>query len=84
MDRRIALSILLLSALRLPAADGDRTVVAMHLNLDITAWSGQGIDFGLPRDAKVIAEPGAARDGKVAGAQHAALCRHRSEGHRPL
>jgi thiol-disulfide isomerase/thioredoxin len=67
MDRRIALSILLLSALRLPAADGDRTVVAMHLNLDIPAWSGQGIDFGLPRDAKVIAEPGAARDGKVAG-----------------
>jgi len=39
----------------------------MHLNLNVPAFSGQSIDFGLSRDAKVIAERGASRYGKVAG-----------------
>ena len=67
MGYRIGVSILFLFTLRLPAADGDRTVIAMHLNLNNPAFSGQSIDFGLSRDAKVIAEPGGTRDGKVAG-----------------
>jgi hypothetical protein len=67
MDRRCIPALLFITALRLMAADGDRTVVAMHLNLDVTAFSGQTIDFGLGRDAKVIAEPGASREGKVGG-----------------
>jgi thiol-disulfide isomerase/thioredoxin len=67
MDRRCIPALLFLTALRVTAADGDRTVVAMHLNLDVTAFSGQTIDFGLPRDVKVIAEPGATREGKVGG-----------------
>src|SRR5262249_54065755 len=66
MDRCIT-ALLFFIALRLPAADGDRTVVPMHLNLNVPAFSGQSIDFGLSRDAKVIAERGASRYGKVAG-----------------
>jgi hypothetical protein len=59
--------LLLAATLRLPAADGDRTVVALHLNRDAPAWSGKMIDFGPPQDSLVIAEPGKTREGTVAG-----------------
>jgi hypothetical protein len=34
------------ASLGLYAADGDRIVVAQHLNRNTPAWSIQGIDFG--------------------------------------
>ena len=49
------------------AADGDRTAVPLHLNRNVSSFSGQRIDFGAPRDAKVIAGPGTVRQGKVGG-----------------
>jgi thiol-disulfide isomerase/thioredoxin len=60
-------SLLLAASLGMPGADGDRTVVALHLNRDVLAWSGMGVDFGAPQDAKIIAEPGSTRVGSVAG-----------------
>lgn len=58
---------LLTASVLLPAADGDRTVVKLQVNRNIPAWSGYGIDFGEPKDARVIAAPGATREGIVAG-----------------
>jgi thiol-disulfide isomerase/thioredoxin len=59
--------VLLAAAALLPAADGDRTVVKLQLNRNVPAWSGYGVDFGGPKDARVIAEPGTTREATVAG-----------------
>jgi thiol-disulfide isomerase/thioredoxin len=50
------------------AADGDRTVVHLHLNKDVAASSGMMIDFGQARNETVIAAPGTFRAGKAPGA----------------
>src|SRR5204862_2648405 len=63
----ISAIILLASAALLFAADGGRTVVQLHLNRNALSFAGQMIDFGVPRDAKVVAEPGTVRQGKVGG-----------------
>jgi thiol-disulfide isomerase/thioredoxin len=63
---KLSASIVLVSTF-LFAADGDRTVVQLHLNRNVESFVGQTVDFGQPRDAKVIAEPGAVRHGKVGG-----------------
>ena len=47
------------------AADGDRTVVKLHIVRGVPAWSGTIVDFKLAADEKQIAKPGAARDGSV-------------------
>jgi hypothetical protein len=68
MSHRWMIAPLLLAAtLRLPGTDGDRTVIALHLNRNAPAWSGKTIDFGPPQDSLVIAEPGKTREGTVAG-----------------
>jgi hypothetical protein len=58
---------LLLLAAASYGADGYRTVVQLHLNRDVPAWSDMMVDFGSPQDAKVIAQPGQTRVGSVAG-----------------
>ena len=63
----ISAIILLASAAPLLSADGDRNVVELHLNRNVSSFSRQRIDFGAPRDAKVIAEPGTVRQGRVGG-----------------
>jgi thiol-disulfide isomerase/thioredoxin len=63
----ISAIILFSSAALLFAADGDRTVVELHLNRNVSSFVGQAIDFGAPRDARVIAEPGTVRQGRVGG-----------------
>ena len=67
MKPLILLIIVLASAAPLLAADGDRTAVELHLNRNVPSFLGQVIDFGPPRDAKVIAEYGTVRQGKVGG-----------------
>jgi hypothetical protein len=47
------------------AADGDRTVVKLHIVRGVPAWSGSGVDFGLAQGETVIAKPGTERDGKA-------------------
>jgi len=49
-------------------ADGDRTIVHLHLNRNVAAWSGMTIDFGQTRDETVIAAPGTVRTGNAPGA----------------
>lgn len=63
----ISAIMLLASGSFLFAADGDRTVVQLHLNRNVSSFAVQMIDFDAPRDAKVIAEPGRVRQGKVGG-----------------
>ena len=67
MKSWISVIILLAAAAVLFAADGDRTVVQLHLNRNVSSFAGQMIDFGAPRDAKIVAEPGTVRQGKVGG-----------------
>src|ERR1700722_12276780 len=71
MDHTLALvSFFSLGLLALPgqAADGDRTIVRMHINRDVAAWSGMTIDFGQTRENNVIAAPASVRMGKAPGA----------------
>ena len=57
-----------LLALPSQAADGDRTIVHLHINRNVAAFSGMTIDFGQTRDEAVIAAPGTVRTGKAPGA----------------
>jgi thiol-disulfide isomerase/thioredoxin len=50
------------------AAHGDRTIVHLHINRNVAAFSGMTIDFGQTRDETVIAAPGTVRMGKAPGA----------------
>ena len=68
-----------------PGADGDRTVINLHLNRNAPARPRQIVDFDLPNDAKVSAEPGAARDGRVGGITiHATRSADRPGAYTPL
>ena len=66
----VLVSVLSFALLALPgwAADGDRTIVHLHLNKNVAAWSGMMIDFGQARGETVIAAPGTFRTGKAPGA----------------
>jgi len=82
MSCRWGMTALLFAAtLPLDAADGDRTVVKLHLNLNVPAWSGWSVDFGEPKDAAVIAEAGTTREGKVGGVAVSATRRQDGEGY---
>jgi hypothetical protein len=67
MKPSISAIVVLASAALLFAADGDRTVVQLHLNRNVASFAGQMIDFGPPPDAKVVADPGTVRQRKVGG-----------------